>query len=122
MNIERFEDEGALSSALAARVLERIIARPSLVLGLPTGRTPLGLYRELRERSGGALAGESPQPNAGIDMTFSFADLIAHAAKTRRLGGGTIIGSGTVSNKLDGGPGKPVGTFTSRCCAGPSRR
>ena len=48
------------------------------------------------------------RPNAGVDMTFSFADLIAHAAKTRRLGAGTIIGSGTVSNKLDGGPGKPV--------------
>jgi len=47
-------------------------------------------------------------PNAGIDMTFSFADLIAHAAKTRRLSAGTIIGSGTVSNKLEGGPGKPV--------------
>jgi fumarylacetoacetate (FAA) hydrolase len=48
------------------------------------------------------------RPNAGIDMTFSFADLIAHATKTRRLGAGTIVGSGTVSNKLDGGPGKPV--------------
>jgi fumarylacetoacetate (FAA) hydrolase len=48
------------------------------------------------------------RPNAGIDMTFSFADLIAHAARTRRLGAGTIIGSGTVSNKQDGGPGKPV--------------
>lgn len=38
------------------------------------------------------------QPNAGIDMTFSFPDLIAHAAKTRHLAAGTIIGSGTVSN------------------------
>ncbi|HEY6578382.1 MAG TPA: fumarylacetoacetate hydrolase family protein [Rhizomicrobium sp.] len=38
-------------------------------------------------------------PNAGEDMTFSFADLIAHAAKTRFLGAGTIIGSGTVSNR-----------------------
>ncbi len=38
-------------------------------------------------------------PNAGIDMTFSFADLIAHAAKTRFLGAGSIVGSGTVSNK-----------------------
>lgn len=38
------------------------------------------------------------QPNAGIDMTFSFPDLIAHAAKTRTLCAGTIIGSGTVSN------------------------
>ena len=53
VNIERFADEDALSSALAARVLESIVAKPSLVLGLPTGRTPLGLYRELRERSGG---------------------------------------------------------------------
>lgn len=38
------------------------------------------------------------KPNAGVDMTFSFPQLIAHAAKTRRLGAGTIIGSGTVSN------------------------
>ena len=53
MNIERFEDDASLSAALAAHVLERIVARPALVLGLPTGRTPLGLYRELRERSGG---------------------------------------------------------------------
>lgn len=37
-------------------------------------------------------------PNAGIDMTFTFPKLIAHAAKTRKLGAGTIIGSGTVSN------------------------
>lgn len=48
------------------------------------------------------------QPNAGIDMTFHFGQLIAHVAKTRPLCAGTIIGSGTVSNKLDGGPGKPV--------------
>jgi fumarylacetoacetate (FAA) hydrolase len=39
------------------------------------------------------------RPNAGEDMTFSFAQLIAHAAKTRELGAGSIIGSGTVSNK-----------------------
>ena len=52
MIIERFEDDEALSAALATYVLERIVARPSLVLGLPTGRTPLGLYRELRERHG----------------------------------------------------------------------
>lgn len=38
------------------------------------------------------------QPDAGVDMTFDFPTLIAHAAKTRRLGSGTIIGSGTVSN------------------------
>ena len=38
-------------------------------------------------------------PNAGEDMTFSFPQLIAHAAKTRMLGAGTIVGSGTVANK-----------------------
>ncbi|WP_100642485.1 fumarylacetoacetate hydrolase family protein [Alteromonas facilis] len=48
------------------------------------------------------------KPHAGVDMTFHFGQLIAHAAKTRPLSAGTIIGSGTVSNKLDGGPGKPV--------------
>ncbi len=46
--------------------------------------------------------------NAGIDLTFNFAQLIAHAAKSRPLSAGTIIGSGTVSNKLDDGPGKPI--------------
>jgi len=45
------------------------------------------------------------RPNAGVDMTFEFPKLIAHAAKSRRLGAGTIIGSGTVSNKnRDAGP------------------
>lgn len=38
------------------------------------------------------------QPNAAVDMTFSFPDLLMHAAKTRELAAGTIIGSGTVSN------------------------
>jgi fumarylacetoacetate (FAA) hydrolase len=49
------------------------------------------------------------RPNAGVDMTFDFPTLVAHAVKTRPLMGGTIIGSGTVSNRdADGGPGKPV--------------
>ena len=39
------------------------------------------------------------RPNAGEDMTFSFAQLVAHAARTRELIAGSIIGSGTVSNK-----------------------
>lgn len=39
------------------------------------------------------------KPEAGEDMTFDFAQLVAHAAKTRNLGAGAIIGSGTVSNK-----------------------
>ena len=47
--------------------------------------------------------------DAGVDMTFDFGALIAHAAKTRNLGAGTIIGSGTVSNRdVDGGPGRPI--------------
>ena len=46
--------------------------------------------------------------DAGVDMTFDFPTLIAHAAKTRSLAAGTIIGSGTISNKLDDGPGKAI--------------
>jgi len=37
-------------------------------------------------------------PDAGVDMTFGFHQIVAHAARTRRLGAGTIVGSGTVSN------------------------
>ena len=49
------------------------------------------------------------EADAGVDMTFDFGTLIAHAAKTRALSAGTIIGSGTVSNRdADGGPGKPI--------------
>ena len=39
------------------------------------------------------------KPNAGVDMVFDFPMLIAHAARTRELEAGSIIGSGTVSNK-----------------------
>ena len=47
--------------------------------------------------------------DAGVDMTFDFGQLIAHAAKTRALSAGTIIGSGTVSNRgADGGAGKSI--------------
>ena len=38
-------------------------------------------------------------PEAGVDMQFNFAQLIAHAAKTRPLSAGTIVGSGTVANE-----------------------
>jgi fumarylacetoacetate (FAA) hydrolase len=41
---------------------------------------------------------EFGRPLAGVDMTFNFAQLIAHVTRTRRLGAGAIIGSGTVSN------------------------
>jgi fumarylacetoacetate (FAA) hydrolase len=48
------------------------------------------------------------RPNAGDDMTFSFAQLVAHAAKTRELAAGSIIGSGTVSNKQGGLHGSSI--------------
>ncbi|HEX3439957.1 MAG TPA: fumarylacetoacetate hydrolase family protein [Pseudolabrys sp.] len=49
------------------------------------------------------------EPVCGNDMTFDFPTLIAHAAKTRALGAGTILGAGTVSNRdAGGGPGKPI--------------
>ncbi|MBY0531465.1 MAG: fumarylacetoacetate hydrolase family protein [Xanthobacteraceae bacterium] len=49
------------------------------------------------------------KPNAKADMTFDFGKLIAHAARTRPLSAGMIVGSGTVSNKdADGGPGRRV--------------
>jgi fumarylacetoacetate (FAA) hydrolase len=48
------------------------------------------------------------RPDAGVDMTFDFGQLIAHAARTRSLAAGSVIGSGTVSNKEAGGPGRPA--------------
>jgi fumarylacetoacetate (FAA) hydrolase len=49
------------------------------------------------------------KPVCSVDMTFDFPTLIAHAAKTRALSAGTILGAGTVSNRdPDGGPGKPI--------------
>lgn len=54
------------------------------------------LHLPLITHRGDVLFGK---PNAGIDMVFDFGQLIAHAAKTRNLSAGTIIGSGTVSNK-----------------------
>ncbi len=68
--------------------------------------------------AGGRLSGvlsvdlnEQPfgRAEAGEDCTFDFGVLIAHLAKTRSLGAGSIIGSGTVSNRdSDGSPGRPV--------------
>jgi fumarylacetoacetate (FAA) hydrolase len=66
------------------------------------GKVHLPLHVELNGKPFG-------KANAGVDMTFDFGQLIAHAAKTRPLCAGTIIGSGTVSNKdKDGSPGKPI--------------
>ncbi|MEO9612129.1 MAG: fumarylacetoacetate hydrolase family protein [Nitratireductor sp.] len=65
------------------------------------GKVSLPLWVDLNGKPFG-------RADAGTDMTFDFPTLIAHAAKTRPLSAGAIIGSGTVSNKLDDGPGKPV--------------
>jgi fumarylacetoacetate (FAA) hydrolase len=66
------------------------------------GRLHLPLHVDLNGKPFG-------RANAGADMTFDFGQLIAHAAKTRPLAAGAIIGSGTVSNKdISGGPGRPV--------------
>ncbi len=63
------------------------------------------LHGALQVQLNGRLFG---RPDAGIDMTFDFGRLIAHAARTRRLGAGSVVGSGTVSNKEAGGPGRPM--------------
>jgi fumarylacetoacetate (FAA) hydrolase len=86
-------------------------AKPSTVFS-PLAVTPdeLGVYwrggrlhQPVTARVNGTWIGS---PNAG-HMTFSFGDLIAHAAKTRRLSAGTIIGSGTVSD-----PDRQAGSAT----------
>ncbi len=55
------------------------------------GRVHLPLISRINDQEFG-------RPEAGVDMTFGFPQIIAHAAKTRRLGAGAIVGSGTVSN------------------------
>lgn len=64
------------------------------------------LHLPLTVALNGKLIGKA---DAGADMTFDFPALIVHAAKTRPLVAGTIIGSGPVSNRnADGGPGKAI--------------
>jgi fumarylacetoacetate (FAA) hydrolase len=67
------------------------------------GKLNLPLHIDVNGRPFGRLA-------TGEDMTFDFGQLIAHLAKTRRIGAGSIIGSGTVSNRdSDGSIGSPMG-------------
>jgi fumarylacetoacetate (FAA) hydrolase len=64
------------------------------------------LHRTLMVDLNGAPFGRTV---ASDDCTFDFGVLIAHLAKTRNIGAGSIIGSGTVSNRdADGGPGKSI--------------
>ena len=81
----------------------------------PVAVTPAALGSAWRDgKLAGALRvdlnGQSfGRPEVGVDMTFDFAALICHVAKTRSLCAGSIIGSGTISNRdADGGPGRPI--------------
>jgi fumarylacetoacetate (FAA) hydrolase len=72
------------------------------------------VYRPLTVHLNGQLFG---QPDAGVDMNFSFPQLAAHAAKTRELEAGSIIGSGTVSNKQGGLQGSSIANGgVGYCC------
>ncbi|ANQ86840.1 fumarylacetoacetate hydrolase family protein [Azoarcus olearius] len=72
------------------------------------------LHLPLRVELNGAAFG---CPNAGQDMTFDFGQLVAHVAKTRELEAGSIIGSGTVSNKQGGLWGSTVANGgVGYCC------
>jgi fumarylacetoacetate (FAA) hydrolase len=72
------------------------------------------VHRPLTVHLNGALFG---QPDAGTDMVFNFAQLIAHAAKTRELEAGSVIGSGTVSNKQGGLQGSSIANGgVGYCC------
>ena len=77
------------------------------------GKVHLPLLSHVERRAFG-------RPNAGVDMTFDFGQLIAHVAKTRDLVAGSIVGSGTVSNKEDGGPGVRRPRAASAIRASPS--
>ena len=72
------------------------------------------VHLPLEVRLNGELFG---QPNAGADMSFNFAQLVAHLAKTRELEAGSIIGSGTVSNKQGSLSGSSVANGgVGYCC------
>ena len=95
-----------------ASAFSPVAVTPDTLPGWKDGKLSGALQVELN----GKPLGEA---DAAVDMAFDFGTLIAHAAKSRALSAGTIIGSGTVSNRgADGGPGKPV----SEGGAGYSRR
>src|SRR5471032_100598 len=81
-----------------ASAFSPVAVTPDDLAGWKDGKLSGSLFVELN----GKPLGEA---DAGVDMTFDFGTLIAHAAKTRALSAGSIIGSGTVSNRgPDGGP------------------
>ena len=85
-----------------ASALSPVAVTPDALPGWDGAKLHGALLVELNGRDFG-------RADAGVDMTFDFPALIAHAARTRALAAGTVIGSGTVSNRgPDGGPGRPV--------------
>ncbi len=85
-----------------ASAFSPVAVSPDALPGWNDGKLHGALLIELNGKDFG-------KADAGVDMTFDFGTLVAHAAKTRALSAGTIVGSGTVSNRdADGGPGKPI--------------
>ena len=78
-----------------------VAVTPDALAGWRDGRLHGTLMVDLNGRPFG-------RADAGEDMTFDFGTLVAHAARTRPLAAGSIVGSGTVSNREDSGPGRPV--------------
>ncbi len=72
------------------------------------------VHRPLTVHLNGQLFG---QPDAGTDMVFNFPQLVAHVTKTRDMEAGSIIGSGTVSNKQNGLHGSSIANGgVGYCC------
>lgn len=72
------------------------------------------VHRPLTVHLNGRLFGN---PDAGTDMVFNFPQLVAHVTKTREMGAGSIIGSGTVSNKQGGLNGSSIANGgVGYCC------
>jgi fumarylacetoacetate (FAA) hydrolase len=85
-----------------ASAFSPVAVTPDALAGWRDGRLSGKLEVELNGRPLG-------EADPGCDMTFDFGTLVAHAARTRSLCAGSIVGSGTVSNRgPDGGPGRPV--------------
>jgi fumarylacetoacetate (FAA) hydrolase len=72
------------------------------------------VHRPLMVHLNGSLFGK---PDAGRDMVFNFAQLLAHVSKTREMAAGSIVGSGTVSNKQGGLHGSSIANGgVGYCC------
>src|SRR3954465_1963964 len=85
-----------------ASAFSPVAVTPDALPGWKDGKLAGALSVELN----GKPLGEA---DAAVDMTFDFGTLVAHAARTRALSAGTIVGSGTVSNRdAGGGPGQPI--------------